>query len=63
MKLTVRREETIEHKELKAAGRTKLVQALIDQLVRLGWEPWLARNVAWWRYRNGRSLVVRKVLP
>jgi len=56
---TVRRKV---HSSLGTEGRKKLVQALVAQLVALGWPDWMARNIAWWRFRNGQSLVVRKVV-
>lgn len=56
----VRRE--VAHSTLGADGRKKLLQATLEQLVALGFPKHLAANILWWRYRNGLSLTVRKVL-
>jgi len=37
-------------------------EALVKLLEEYGYESWLARNIAWWRYSRGLSLVPRKVV-
>lgn len=68
MMVTVRRKyigPRVHEQPPKRATSREQLHKLVAQLTAL-WgseNAWLAQNVAWWRYRNGRSLVVKKVLP
>lgn len=52
----------VAHSDLGTHGRKKLLQSTVQQLQQLGWPAWFARNVLWWRYKEGLPLVVRKVV-
>ena len=54
MNLTVRRQ--IRKEQLKELHET------VALLMRLGWKEWEARNVLWWRFHRGLSLVPRKAV-